>query len=379
MPYHDDGSFNEDGRFDSAGNCLCWDCVTAREEEEANEEERPYEETSSDDLSSQKPPELALLVPALPDRPARLVSLEQEIMGSGQDCARNLYDAGITSSPELWPYHSGREEFCYVEEDGSVDGEVIYSRLRLDHPMIARRLESALLVMQETIQDGDASLSSSCGFHVHVGLGYSDGIPCYSMQAVESLYHLWNHLEDTIFRLGSANWSKHRTEISDSNYSPATHKGLTGTTRIGRTLQSGRSALNLSHFLSARGSCHCGAFDFGSWSECTCDLSKPTVEFRVFNATANKRKIRAYVALCLALVAYAESNTVTEESHPCNEWQGTDNVNTDSEELLRFILRTLPLTENEREDIRYCAERSSLKKVVNNIRRAKGYATRLSA
>ena len=142
-------------------------------------------------------------------------------------------------------------------------------------------------------------------------------------------------------------------------------------------MQRERGALNLSNFLASRGYCSCGAFDFGTWSECTCPLEKATVEFRVFNATANKRKIRAYTALCLALVAYAENHTCTAESHPVAAWRGTAQLDSETAyNRLHFILRELPLTEEEREDIRYCAERSSLKDVVTRVRRRKGYRAR---
>ena len=39
-------------------------------------------------------------------------------------------------------------------------------------------------------------------------------------------YHLGNYLEDVVYRLGSANWSCHRTESVYGNYAPPTPKGL---------------------------------------------------------------------------------------------------------------------------------------------------------
>jgi len=338
-------------------------------------------EQIGDDIESEARPKLALQIPALDDRPARLVSMEQEIGGDANTAVEALHSEGLTSEGYMRGYHSGgtSSDFCYVEEDGSVDGEIIYSRMRLDNPRTARKLEDALGVVQTLISEDQIGLDSRCGFHIHVGLSYSEGVPCYSMENVVSLYHLWNYVEDTVFRLASANWRHHRTEGQGCNYSPPTPKRLAGAVSVGRGMSRERGALNLSNFLAARGYCSCGAFDFGDWSACTCNLEKATVEFRVFNATANKRKIRAYTALCLALVAYAERNTCTAETHPVDAWRGTAALNADEAyKRLHFILRELPLTEEEREDIRYCAERSTLKSVVQRIRRRKGYRASLA-
>ena len=305
-------------------------------------------EQISDDIESEARPKLALQIPALPDRPARLVSMEQEIGGDGQAAVDALHSEGLTSEQYMRGYHSGGsgQDFCYVEEDGSVDGEIIYSRLRLDSPRVARRLEDALSVVQNLISEDEIGLDSRCGFHIHVGLSYSEGVPCYSMESVVSLYHLWNYVEDVVFRLASANWRHHRTERADCNYAPPTPKNLAGVRSVGRGMQRERGALNLSNFLAARGYCSCGAFDFGTWSECTCPLEKATVEFRVFNATANKRKIRAYTALCLALVAYAERNTCTAETHPVAAWRGTSML--DSADRLRAAALHSPGTSSDR-------------------------------
>lgn len=333
-------------------------------------------EEAGDDLGS---PAFALpdtLLSVVEGRPARRVSCEQEVGGDGHYVASQLYDAGLTSEPGMRGYHSGSTEWCYVEDDGSVDGEVIYSRLHLAEVPVARRLDQALDVVHACIAEKHARLDSRCGFHVHVGLDHDarSGACCYSMGAVQSLYHLWNHVEDTVYRLGSANWRHHRDETTGNDYAAPSRKGLTGAVAVGNNLRGYRGALNFMNFLGSRGACHCGAFDFGAWQECTCELPKPTVEFRVFNGTANKRKVRAYSALALALVAYAETHECTAESHPVHAWAGTHALDGErSEETLRFILRELPLSDVEREDVRYCAERCSLADVVTGIRRRKGY------
>ena len=185
-----------------------------------------------------------------------------------------------------------------------------------------------------------------CGLHIHVGLNRdrSAKTGAFTMEQVSSLYHLWNYLEDTIFRLGSANWKGHRSQHGNS-YSPATAKGV----RMESLVSMGRCSLNIGNYL--------GYMRYGGASS----GNIPTVEFRVFNTSANQRKIRAYAALCQALVAFAADNAVTAENYPVFAW--TQNEEPDvlaTKERLTFILDKLPLTNAERQDILYCAERSSL-------------------
>jgi hypothetical protein len=276
----------------------------------------------------------------------------------------------VAVSDHIGSYH-GRghpSAFCYVEYDGSVDSEIIYQKLRLDRKETARRFALGIETVSDAMRMGDVTLDSRCGWHTHVDVGHDPdiGTRCYSMTDIESLYHLTNYCEDTLYRLASANWKAHRAEMQSEDYSPMAQKGLRGPSAIGNWATHHRGAVNFSPFLASRGGCHCGAFSFGTWSDCTCDLGRngycPTIEFRVFNATANPRKIRAYTALCLALIAYAQDHICAVESFPVNEWRGTENE--PEETALRFMLTQLPLTDDERRDLLYCAERSSLRSVI---------------
>ena len=122
----------------------------------------------------------------------------------------------------------------------------------------------------------------------------------------------------------------------------------------------------MSNYLNARGYCRCGAFAFSDWRECTCNLGKATIEFRVFNATANLRKVHAFTALSLALVEYVANDPLGDfspDNFPVFEWNGTTKTPPNEEaskRALAFIFEDLPLTEGEREDLRYCVENSSL-------------------
>ncbi len=299
-----------------------------------------------------------LLLPELENRAPRRISIEQEVGRGGTTLAQRLYDAGLCETPHKLGYHSagsdGTGGICHVEDDGSVDAEIIYSMLRLDRPNIARTLEDALSVVRGAISEDECKLDMRCGFHVHVD------IKGYGMKDVESLYHLWNHTEDTIYRIASANWSAHRSVVAEYDYSPATPKGLDSWRSIGARFENQRGALNFANYLAARGYCHCGAFAFAEWEKCECDLRKSTVEFRVFNATANLRKVHAYTALCLAMVSAAQERQYTAEEYPAFPWEGGREVrNVEATNRALSVLYSLPLTDAEKDDLRYCVGCSS--------------------
>lgn len=316
-------------------------------------------------------PDSPLVLPPMRDRDVRLVSFEQEVASGGQEIARRLHEAGYASDAIVHGYGSGTVNgFCHVEHDSSVDTEIIYSRLNLSKNEVAARLEGALNTVRGTISDGHSRLTLQCGGHIHVDLGSSEleAGRRYGMEDVESLYHVWNHLEDVIYRLGAANWSFHRT-MAGNHYVDGVRKGLGGRGNIGRYFEETRGAINFANFLASRGYCRCGAFTFEDWSACTCDLPKATVEFRVFNSTANLRKIHAYTALSLALVEFSKRNTVRADDLPVNGWTATVEP-TDYDQAqgsLSFLFKELPLTHKEKMDLLYCAERSSLKQVAADM------------
>jgi len=127
------------------------------------------------------------------------------------------------------------------------------------------------------------------------------------------------------------------------------------------------------YFNSMLGDCMCGARAGGFWDECTCNLTKCTFEFRLFNTTANPRKLLAYLALCQALVAKAIS--MPEIKAPAATFPGLPFVRktlknmTDDERTylteawkprLEFIMNELPLTEEEKNAITYCMLHSEI-------------------
>lgn len=292
-------------------------------------------------------PEL-LHFPALPNRPIRPVSFEQETTGDTYTVADAL---GVPRRD----YHGGargRADRVYVEADGSCGAEVIYSMLPLGTENGAARARD----YWQAVRDTGARVNYHCGFHVHV-----DPRPC-DFSSLASLYHLWNGVEDVLYRLGGAGYARgHR----GTHYCDTIPKGYVLDKDVGAIMQRGRGGLNLANVTRAMFECRCGAMRFGVFSECTCDLSMPTVEFRVWNGTRNLRKGHAYIALSLGMVAEAQRIRYDRKRCGILEWQGEGNHPAAGREMkaLERVLN-LPMSPFDREQVLYTVRRSSIPAVI---------------
>lgn len=304
-----------------------------------------------------------LILDPVPHRQRRTISFEQEVGSGGAIIAEQVYALGLSSTPGVRGYHSSRhaDDFCHVEQDSTVDAEVIWRMVDLSDRAHAHRMATGMFAVRHLIRTGHVALTARCGGHIHID---ARGL---SMSNLASLYHLFNHLEDVLYRIGSANWLGHRSETTGNSYAGGLPKNLTGVRDVYNNMQRGRYALNLSPYLSAMTACRCGAYGSGDWAACDCELGRPTIEFRLWNTTANLRKIRAYVALQTAMLQYVCDHTVTEDSHPPFDfadwrWQhgGTERDQDAAARAISLILNDLPLGANEREDILYCLRHSHL-------------------
>lgn len=309
------------------------------------------------------------------------VSFEQEFSGNGDMVARRLYDEGYCMFNHADSYHgsSGRynrtnfdgDAFCYVETDSSCGYELIFDRLELRDRGQALRISNVQTILKGLKDEGHINLSARCGFHVHVDVSN------WGMKEIVSAYHLWNYLEDPIFRFASAFWNTHRDEEVGGGYSSPVPKGHTNRRDIGRILDGRRDALNFSPILNARSNCSCSATFYEDWQNCSCSVSQPTLEFRVFNATLNQRKIKAYLAFCIAFVNKAKEIEFDPVNFPEMRWSGTNRKSgADSAdgtykswddatiERVKFIMNEMPFTGAEKGDINYCLRNSSLASVM---------------
>jgi hypothetical protein len=259
------------------------------------------------------------------------------------------------------------DRICYVETDSSCGYELIFSKINLKNRTEAQKISEAQAILRKLKDEGNIRLSARCGLHTHVDVSE------WGMKEIVSGYHLWNYLEDTVFRFSSAFWATHRDEEVGGGYSTPVPKGYTGRANVARAINERRDALNFSHILRAKSNCRCGASIYEDWANCTCNLAQPTLEFRVFNATMNPRKIRAYLAFSVAFVNVAKNHEHTPEIFPEMRWRGTHIKELDingttweerSKERMSYILEKFPLTNSEKSDVAYCFRNSSLEPVL---------------
>lgn len=311
-----------------------------------------------------------LRLPAFPTRPTRVMSVELEVGQGRTSLPRAFYNYGLSRYNNLRGYHGSEHvlatdsgQFVHVEQDSSVDAEIVCSMMDLDNDTISRRFEQAMRIVRAGVQANEVQLDARCGMHIHVDLTR------VGLGKVANLYHLWNFMEDTIFRVASANWQGHRTEVASTNYAPRVGKGFRSRREIVNNT-GGRNSMSLGNYFRSMRSCQCGVVQYEpeeNWGECRCHWGKATVEFRVFNTTANLRKIHAYTALALALVTHAiNSEELSPDDLPVMEWTGTNHQSSreDTEQRVRYMLNELPLTTTEREDLIYCMRNSSIKDIL---------------
>lgn len=285
--------------------------------------------------------------PELPNRPVRPLSWEQEV-------PYDASDVGYAIDRPSGSYHSGRGGMpgVYVEADGSCGCEVVYSMLPL---ATAQGAQEARDVWQ-AVKDYTSRVTTACGMHVHV-----DPTPC-DFSVLQSLYHLYNGLEDPLYRLGGSGYT---TGHRDNGYCPATPKGHERAYDIGSAMGRDRYGLNLSRILRAMLRCTCGAAQYGAWSECRCGHASTTVEFRVWNGTRNARKAHGYIALSLGLVAEASRIRYDRKRVGVLEWVGESSSPAPSR-MLKATERilSLPMSAFDRECVMYLVRGSTIPRVI---------------
>lgn len=315
-------------------------------------------------------------IPSIPGREKiRMCGIELEGgngTGNGSQLARELYRAGLSRYNDVQGYHHGAGSFMHVENDSSVDWELVIGPLNPADSEQMKAVNTALRIVRRGIKAKQYKLDLRCGLHVHVG---AEG---FGLGKAFNLNTLFSYVEDVMFRLAAAKWPMHRS-MTGSPYCQPVAKS-TSKLAFGREVgqneerDARRVALNFrNYFQRMLNNCRCGAVRFDSWEDCTCDLGKCTFEFRLFNSTANPRKLHAYLALAQALVAKAgELPEITnpEQDYPPQTFIGKPFKGmTDDEKVqaladwlprLRWILTELPLTDDERQSVLYCVHNSDL-------------------
>lgn len=293
---------------------------------------------------------------------------------TGNDLAYMLSRLRLCRYDSMLSYHTEANGFCKVERDSSVDWECVMGPLNMADKSDILKLNQTMKIIRDGVHAGQWKLDLRCGLHIHVSAEKVGLAQAYNLS------HLFTFLEDPFYRIAAAKWPVHRALQGNeaTRSSPKFNRKLEFfTSRGGRG--GGHDdhyyALSFSnYFRSMRNNCQCGAVGAGFWDECVCEvLPKCTFEFRLFNTTANSRKLRAYLALCQALVAKAIE--MPEIRKPAEQYPGLPFVMktlkgmepAERETLmeswvprLEFIFNELPLTAEEKDAIEYCVNNSEV-------------------
>lgn len=219
---------------------------------------------------------------------------EDAIKGLAQD----LYDAGLTWSPNIQGYHASKmrgyrdthkdpdgKGNWTLEYDGSVAVELV-PPIMFDEPDTWKNLETALELMEKN----GFVVSERIGSHVHIGTGYYNG----DAAKYAELARLYAQHEDVLFRLATdPARGKHRNNGSARSYSSVNPdvppRGFQGIYDV-RNWQGYRNrtrALNMMGVTDDQG-------------------SHP--EFRLFDGTLNKAAVQSQIKVAVAMGAAAARN-----------------------------------------------------------------------
>lgn len=326
------------------------------------------------------------LAQATPERPYRLVSIEQEFdsrprrqnvprygPSPSNELAADLYARELSPYREVAGYHvSGHAYPAHIETDSSVPsgGELVISMLRLDTQADAEAMVSIQEAVKTRLEAEDIVFSAKCGTHVHIDMHG------YTVVDARNKVTIYSYLEDVIFRLGSSGFSDHRSVVSGNHYALPIKKdkwgdikkfGVEFLRRADHT-----DSLNMQHFYNSMKSCKCGAIEFGSMAECECIRKKCTAEWRVFNGTGNPRRLHAYIGIVQAVTAWSQDRVLALDDFEPMEFDATTKFTVQNtfrhlktadmwKERLVWMFENLPFTDAERESIMYCIETSPLR------------------
>lgn len=358
------------------GTKMCETCV--REVEDMRR--RKHEVIEAD----QMPVSGTLLIENNPHRPYRSVSIELELNGDKEQLGGVLYRCGMIHRPVVESYHAYPDiesPFVgFLKHDGTVSGgELILSLLRLDTEEHAGAFLDVLKVLNSLKAIKKVSCDAVCSNHIHID---AHNFPHGDAWRLLTVY---NYLEDVIYRIaagdapyGHRSLTREAARVAEQyghpeGYMAPTLKGPFGTkSAFGRSLtkMNRTTGLNFQPWLKARANCTCGAYLAEESRNCTCNLGKATVEWRVFNSTLNPRILHAWIALVEAMMAFAtddsDPDAVWEKQYPPFPWvkMAFDKTGVahriTTKERLEWIFRNLMFTIEERDSLVYTLKQTDL-------------------
>lgn len=314
----------------------------------------------------------SLMLNSHPHRPVRICSIELETTIGGSRLAQNLHEASLAPSTGVHAYHHAptRDSFCWVEADstlGAGGGELILNRLEFDNKDDMNKLKQSLDIVRRLVRENSLGITTRCGLHIHVdahkfGIGH-----------VRNLVMVFNYLEDPLYRMAAAKYFRHRglrhaAKIGKGPFNDKEDFSMSFLPNNGHT-----HGLNVGHYWSAmRNGCQCGSAITGAHEKCKCKLQKCTFEFRIFNGTANPKKIHAYTALAQSLVGYAKAMPdIDVNDFPPLEYNATAQATPQLKEAwlqrLQWMFRNLYFSSTEKEHLLYVIRNSQLQALGEDV------------
>jgi hypothetical protein len=257
----------------------------------------------------------------------------------------------------------GRNWIC--TQDGSIDGpwgcEIVTPVLRHSYDM------SILQEVARSLRAAGARVNDSCGIHVHVGLTSMGATEKEQVKTLKNLCNLvYKHETHINKSMGVSSeremqWAarlpesfvkgikKARTmnDVMAHYYDKCGRGAYARDMNFYRTVLENRDAGRrwgaAGHYCSARYS------GLNLHNLCFKSNNARTVEFRLFDATLHAGKIRAYVTLCLALVARAKNASRTSSTR-----KACDNDNMLREQT-RWFFKALGLVGDRYDTVREVA------------------------
>lgn len=357
-----------------SGRKLCAVCVDI----EADKIRKPLEKFPPEEI----PIGGSLVIPSLPERPVRLVSIETEVNGDGPFLARTLWRCGLVPYDRVAGYsehpQATQSEYpSFLKYDGSVTaGELITYLLDLSDRGHAEALMDVMRKLRSVRAMGKADHPAVAGGHIHIDAHN------FTYDDAWRLVTVFNYLEDPIYRLAGAGCDYgHRTLVpghdaanGGQGYANPIIKGPFGTKSIfGQNLDQMKRmhGLNFTPYLAALKKCDCGAVRFEGGKDCTCNLGKATIEWRVWNSTGVPRILHAWVAFMQAMHSYAQRDEGftgdSEKEFPGLPWKKepwgkvTSSKKKKVMDRLIWIHRNLPLTREERDSLNYAFKHSDMR------------------